>query len=666
MKTPAAFLLAACLAPTCLAGFDPANLDPTVSPGADFYRYAVGGWLRTHSIPADRSSWGADDELQSSNEMILHDIASGASTAANPGFIEKMVGDFYASGMDEKTVDALGILPLRTELDRIGSLSSVAEVTGLVARLHSIGLGVCFGFGSEQDSKDSDRMIGGLGQGGLSLPDRDYYLRTDADSAKLRDDYVLHAARIFALAGDDPASARREADAMMRIETALAKGSRTAADLRDPAANYHATPLADLGKLAPHFDFRAYFAGIGLAAPASVDVGQPEFLQAMDAEIASAPLSDWRSYFRWHLIHENAAYLSAPFADENFAFFATRLSGVPKMRERWHRVVGAADENIGEALGQLYVARAFPPESKARMLRLVANLRQALRDRITHLDWMDEPTRAAALRKLDRMGVKIGYPDKWIDYRSLVIDRGPYILNILRANEFSVKRDLAKIGKPVDRTEWGMTPPTVNAYYSDSMNEIVFPAGYLRPPEFDPSADDAVNYGAIGATIGHEMTHGFDDTGRQFDEKGNLSDWWTKESEKRFNERAARIIRQFGAYVAVDTLHVNGELTQGENIADLGGLKLAYTALMRTLDGRTAGTIGGFTPAQRFFLSYADAYRILQRPEDLRVQVNTDPHAPNNLRVNGPLSNMDEFAAAFHVPEGAPMRRPAADRVDIW
>jgi len=509
-------------------------------------------------------------------------------------------------------------------------------------------------------------MIAGQGQGGLGLPERDYYLRDDDGSKKLRDEYVAHVAKMLELAGDSPSDAQAEAQAVMKLETALAKGSKSEVDLRDPVANYHPLALGDVQRLSPHFDWTAYLAGIGLPAPASLDIGQPEFLQALDAQFVATAVADWKAYLRWHLIHDNAVYLSTPFVDENFAFFGRTLTGTPRMRDRWKRVLSAVDESAGEALGQLYVAEAFPPEAKARMLKLVGNIRMALHDRIDKLEWMDEPTRAAALKKLDMFGVKIGYPGKWIDYSPLVVDRGPYVLNVLRANEFNVKRDLAKIGKPVDRAEWGMTPPTVNAYYNPSMNEIVFPAGILQPPFFDQKADDAVNYGGIGAVIGHEMTHGFDDQGRQYDGRGNLAEWWTPESARRFNERATGIVKQFGGYVAIDSLHVNGELTQGENIADLGGVRLAYSALMRALAGKPGEKIGGFTPQQRFFLSFANIWRTNQRPEALRLQVNTDPHSPARARVNGPLSNLDEFAAAFDVPEGAPMRRPAADRVTIW
>jgi len=660
-------LLATCLVLNARASIDPKDFDLSIRPQDDFYGYANGGWIKRNPIPADRSSWGTDDQIDANNERILHEIAEKAATAKHPGFIEKMVGDFYASGMDQASADSLGAAPLKPLFDRIASITGPSDFPHLVAELHRAGVGVCFSFGSEQDPKNSAMMIAGQGQGGLGLPDRDYYLRDDDGSKALREKYVAHVAKMLRLSGEKEPEAGTDAQAVMRLETSLAKASKSAADLRDPVANYHPMALGDVGKLSTHFDWGAYFSGMGLSpVPASVDIGQPEFLQGLDREIAGTSIQDWKAYFRWHLIHDNARYLSSPFVDENFAFFAKELTGTPQPRERWKRVLSVVDENVGEALGQLYVAVAFPPESKARVLKLVGNVRLALRERLQHLEWMDEPTRAAAVAKLDAMGVKIGYPDKWIDYSTLVIDRGPYVLNVLRSNEFAEKRDMAKIGKPVDRTLWGMTPPTVNAYNNIGMNEIVFAAGYLQPPLFDPAADDAANYGAIAATVGHEMTHSFDDEGRQFDKQGNLSDWWSAESAKRFKERAAGIVRQFSAYVAVDNLHVNGELTQGENIADLGGLRIAYAAFEKAQAGKSAAKVDGFTPQQRFFLSYAMSFRSNDRPESLRLLVNTDPHAPNRFRVNGPLSNLDEFAQAFAVPEGAPMRRAPADRVVIW
>lgn len=654
-----------CAASTCLADFDPKNLDASAKPQVDFYQYADGGWIKANPIPADHSSWGAFDELQNNNEMILHGILDKATEQKNPGFVEKLVGDFYSSGMDLATVDAVGISPLKPEFDRIAAIQSSAEVAAEVATLQRLGVGVCFGFGSEQDPKNSEMMIGGWGQGGLGLPERDYYLRTDDASQKLRDKYVEHVVKMLQLAGDSAADARTEAQAIMKLETALAKGSKSEVDLRDPVANYHPMALGDIEKLSPHFDWNAYLSGIGLPAPAMMDIGQPEFLQVLDAQITATPVSDWKAYFRWHLIHDNAPFLSTPFSSENFAFFGSTLTGTPKQRDRWKRVLGEIDDNAGEALGQLYVAVAFPPESKAWMLKLVGNIRQALHDRIEHLEWMDEPTRAAALRKLDMFGVKIGYPDKWIDYSTLVIDRGPYILNVLRANDFNMKRDLAKIGKPVDRTVWGMTPPTVNAYYNPNMNEIVFPAGILQPPFFNPKANIPVNLGGMGMVVGHELTHGFDDEGRQFDGHGNLREWWTPASKKAFEERTACVVHQFDGYVPVDKLHINGKLTLGENIADLGGITLAFKAFEAN---KAAGSedVGGFTPEQQFFLGYAQAWCQKTRDPYSRLMVTVNPHSPAHFRVIGPLSNFEEFGKAFACKPGDKMVRLDKDHCEIW
>jgi predicted metalloendopeptidase len=662
----AAALAALMLASGLRASVDTSTFDRSVRPQDDFFRYVNGGWIRSNPIPQDHSSWGAFDELETRNENLLRSILEKAELMRDPGPVERMVGDFYHSGMDIPAVDALGASPLAGELGRIAAVRTAADVGAEVARLHLLGIGVCFSLGSEQDPRNSGSVIAGEVQGGLGLPDRDYYLREDADSVKLRGQYAAHVARMLELAGDARGGAEDGAKAVMRLETALAKGSRSQVDLRDPVANYHLMPVAEIQRLTPNFDWKAYLSGIGLAQPPSIDIGQPEFLGALDALIAQAPAADWRAYLRWHLIHDNAPYLSEPFVDENFEFFGRTLSGTPRITDRWRRVLDTENGAVGEALGRLYVARAFPPEAKARALALVSSIRAALRARIERLEWMDAPTRAAALAKLDMLGVKAGYPDKWVDYGALRIDRGPYVLNVLRASEFNVRRDLAKIGKPVDRALWGMPPQTVNAYYDPSMNEIVIAAGILQPPFFTQGADDAVNYGAIGAVIGHEMTHGFDDEGRQYDGRGNLADWWSAESARRFRERSAAIVRQFAAYVAVDGLHVNGELTQGENIADLGGVKIAYAAYLGTLGGGIPSAVDGFTPQQRFFISFASIWRSSTRPETIRLLVNTDPHSPERFRVNGPLSNLDEFARAFAVPEGSPMRRPAADRVVIW
>jgi predicted metalloendopeptidase len=648
------------------ANIDPRNFDASVKPQDDFNKFVNGGWIKANPVPAAYGSWGAFNEVDEQNKIVLHRILEKEAKAEHRMPIEQQVGDFYASGMDEAAIEAAGIAPLQPEFARLSGIKTMADVQASVARLHRVAVNACFGFASEQDPKNSVMMISAGAQAGLGLPDRDYYFRDDEKSKLLREQYVAHVARMLVLAGDQPAAAQSEAQAVMKLETALAKGSKTRVELRDPVANYHKMSQEDLQKLTPRFDWKAYFAVLGLAQPGDVDVGQPEFFQAFDAELGKTTIADWQTYLRWHLIHAAAPYLNAAIVNENFDFYGKKLTGRQQLRDRWKRVLDTVDGSIGEALGQLYVAECFPPESKARMMRLVSNLRAALRERLQTLEWMDVPTRAAALKKLDAFGVKIGYPDKWIDYSKLTVDRGPYVLNVLRADEFNVQRDLAKIGKPVDRTEWDMTPPTVNAYYNPNMNEIVFPAGILQPPFFDAKADDAVNYGGIGAVIGHEMTHGFDDEGRQFDPQGNLADWWTPESTARFKERTQAIIKQFNGYVAIDDLHVNGELTQGENIADLGGVKLAYAALQKALAGQPRAAIDGYTPEQRFFLSWATVWHESVRPETERLLVNTDPHSPPKFRINGPLSNLQEFATAFDVSEGVPMRRQAGERVAIW
>jgi putative endopeptidase len=665
MRTRLLAVFAVALTLAARAEINPANFGAT-KPADDFYAYANGRWLLTHPIPASYSAYGSFHKVNDTNQDALHTILVNAAADEKPGPIQQRVGNFFYSGMDLAAIEAAGLTPLRAEFARVAAIRTPADVVVAIARFHHFGLEAGFALGSEQDPKNSAMVIAGAGQAGLGLPDRDYYLRTDAKSARIRELYVAHVTRMLQLAGDSPSAAQSGAATVMRLETALAQGSKTNVDLRDPVANYHKMPVADVQKLTSHFDWPAYFTGLGLAAPAEIDVGQPEFFKTFDGLLATAPVADWRTYLRWHLLHATAAYLSDSFVKENFAFYGHTLTGALEMRERWKRVLGTVDGQVGEDLGQLYVGEYFPPRAKARMLQLVTNLRAALRDRLENLEWMDAPTRAAAVVKLDALGVKIGYPDKWRDYSALKLDRGSYVLNVLRAQEFNVRRDLNKVGHPVDRTEWQMTPPTVNAYYDPSMNEIVFPAGVLQPPFFDTKADDALNYGAIGAVIGHEMTHGFDDQGRQFDAQGNLSDWWSPASAARFKDLAAGIVKQFGAYVAIDDLHVNGELTQGENIADLGGVKIAYAALQKALAGKPRAKLGGFTPEQRFFLSFATVWRENVRPEEQRLLVNTDPHSPPRFRADGPLSNLPEFTQAFAIPEGAFMRRSDADRVVIW
>lgn len=648
------------------ADVDPRNFDSAVKPQDNFYQFVNGTYLKNVAIPPEYSSWGSHAELTQRNLGSLRALSERAvSRGAAGSALERQVGDLYASGMDAAAIEAAGVKPLQPLLDRIAALKTPAEVFLAMAQLRGAGVtGVGFVFGSAADAKNSSVELAQLGQGGLGLPDRDYYLRDDEKSKKLRDQYVTHVTAMLTLLGQ--AEAADSAVAILKLETALAQASLSRVVLRNPNARYHKMTTAQLRELTQTLDWPGYFAAMGAAKFDELNVAQPEFIKAFASLLAATPVEDWRAYLRWHLVNSTAAYLGEKFVQTNFEFRGRILTGQEKLRERWQRVVVTVDDHAGEALGQLYVADYFPPEAKARMLKLVANLRAALRERLQTLEWMDEPTRVKALAKLDAFTVKVGYPDKWKNYTAAAIDRGPYVLNILRLRALDLHEEMAKIGHPVDRTEWGMTPPTVNAYFRPTANEIVFPAGYLQPPFFDAKADDAVNYGGIGTSIGHEMTHGFDDSGRQYDGAGNLVDWWTPECTTLFKARAGAVVKQFSAYTVLDGLHVNGELTQGENIADLGGVKISYAALQKALVGQSRALIDGYTPEQRFFISWAAKWRRNSRPEALRLQVNTDPHSPAEFRANGPLSNLDEFAKAFAVPEGAPMRRPATERVNIW
>ncbi|MEY2495840.1 MAG: putative endopeptidase [Verrucomicrobiota bacterium] len=657
---------------------DPKNMDTSVKPQDDFYLYANGGWIKRNPIPPEFSRWGSFNQLAEQNNDALHTIAEKAAALApkvaakpNPEKAAAVdllkVGDFYASGMNEKAVNDERVKPLADEFKRIDGVKDRGDVLKEVAHLHAIGLTALFRFSSNQDSKNSTMVIAHATQGGLGLPDRDYYTKEDAASKKLRDQYVDHMAKMFTLLGEAQDQATEHAKKVMAIETSLATPARTRVQLRDPQKNYNKMKQADLQAITPDWNWADYLKELKLTDPGDINVGQPEFFKAADQVFASTPVEDWKLYLRWHLLHGMAASLSKDFVEEDFNFFTKTLTGAPQMKPRWKRVVAKTDEELGESLGKLYVADYFPPEAKARALEMVNNLKEALADRIKTLDWMDEPTKQEALKKLAAFTVKIGYPDKWRDYSLLTVDRGPYALNVLRGETFEKHRQLEKIGKPVDRSEWGMTPPTVNAYYNPNRNEIVFPAGILQPPFFDPKADDAVNYGGIGAVIGHEMTHGFDDRGRQYDAVGNLRDWWTPESAKAYTERSKAIVGQYSAYEPLPGLHINGELTQGENIADIGGVKIAYTALQKAIAKKgPQPKIDGFTPEQRFFLGFAQIWRNNQRDEDLKLRLNTDPHSPGRFRTIGPLSNLPEFQKAFDIPDGSPMIRPADQRANIW
>jgi len=649
-------------------GIDETILDKTCKPCEDFYHYASGLWLAKNPVPSAYPSWGRFTELAEQNREKLRQILeeAAAKPSAPPGSNEQKIGDFYASCMDEKQVNEAGVKPLEAEFARINAIQNVADLQAEVAKLQEGGVNALFNFGSTPDFKNSSQAIAAADQGGLGLPDRDYYFRTDEKSKDIRQKYEEHVAKILSLAGDDDARAASEAKAIIELETKLADASLTRVERRDPEKTYHKMTRSELQTLAPNWAWEDYFQQVGHAGIDSVDVTAPKFFETASQEIKSTPLDTWKIYLRWHLLNSAAPALSQPFVDEDFNFKGRVLQGTQELLPRWKRCVTATDRRLGEALGQIYVQKYFPPAAKARALEMVNHLTEALRGDLQTLPWMGPETRKQALVKLDAFMRKIGYPDKWRDYSTYQVDRGPYVLNQMRGLQFDFRRDVNKIGKPVDRTEWDMSPPTVNAYYSPLMNEIVFPAGILQPPFFDPKADDASNYGGIGAVIGHEMTHGFDDNGRKFDAQGNLRDWWTPEDEKNFNERAACVEKQFDSYVVEDGLHENGKLELGESIADLGGLKLAYRALQMAEKKKKHALIGGLTQEQRFFISFAQIWATNSRPEYDRLLVNTDTHPLPRFRGIAAPSNMPEFAQAFGCKEGDPLVRPADVRCQIW
>jgi putative endopeptidase len=649
-------------------GVDMSILDKTCKPCEDFYHYASGAWLAKNRVPAAYPSWGRFNELAERNRELLRQILEGAAanTKAASGSNEQKIGDFYASCMDEKQINAQGVKPLESEFARIDSIQTTDGLQSEIARLQGMGVGALFEFGSTQDAKNSTQVIGGAEQGGLGLPDRDYYTKTDDKSKQIRQQYQEHVSKMLQLAGDDPAKASSEAQAILNLETRLADASLTRVERRDPEKTYHKMDRSELQALTRDWSWDSYFQDIGHPGITAVDISAPKFFEAVNEQLKDTSLEDWKVYLRWHLLNSAAPWLSQPFVDENFDFNGRTLQGTKELLPRWKRCVTATDHQLGEALGQIYVQKYFPPQAKARALEMVNQLTSALRDDLKTLSWMGPATRKQALEKLSSFTRKIGYPDKWRDYSAFTVDRGSLVLNQMRGSQFEFKRDLDKIGKPVDRTQWDMTPPTVNAYYDPEMNEIVFPAGILQPPFFDPNADDASNYGAMGAVIGHEMTHGFDDEGRKFDAKGNLRDWWTSEDEKNFNARAECVEKQFDAYKVQDDIHENGKLVLGESIADLGGLNLAYRALHKSLQGKKPALVDGLTPDQRFFLSYAQIWASNDRPEFERLMVNTNPHPLARYRAIAAPSNMPAFAEAFGCKDGDAMARPSAIRCQIW
>jgi len=650
-----------------IPALNPADMDRSISACTDFYHFANGGWLKANPVPAAFSAWGSFNELTERNNELLRSVlenaARDAATTRDPN--TRKVGTFYASCMDSAAADRAGIEPLRPELIRIDAIATRADLNSEIAHLHAIGLPAVFRFSSSQDDRNSAAVIATAVQGGLGLPNRDYYTKTDPNSVRLREAYIGHAAKVLELAGASLADATAAAERVMAIETALANASMTPVQLRDPIATYHMMSVAAVDTLTPGFAWNEFLTGVGLRGVSQINVNQPEFFRAVGATLGQYSLADWKSYLRARVLDAMGGALSAPFVAEDFAFRA-KLTGARERQPRWRRCLNATDAVLGEALGREYVKVAFTPAAKAKVHQMVESLRSVMRERIMHAGWMSDDTRKQALVKLASFNRKIGYPDTWRDYSALRVEPGPYAANSLRAREFVIRRNLEKIGKPVDRGEWFMTPPTVNAYYSPSLNEIVFPAGRLQTPFFHPSYDEAANYGGIGGTIGHEMSHGFDDQGRQYDNQGNLRDWWTAEDARRYAERAKLVENQYNAYTVLDTVHVNGALTLGENLADVVGVSVAYEGMEKAIAGKPQRKIDGFTPEQRFFLAYAQARRANQRPEQALLQIRTDPHSPGKFRVNGPLSNMPEFAHAFGCKPGDAMVRADDLRAKIW
>lgn len=645
-----------------------ADLDVKVKPQEDFYRYANGGWMDANPLPEEYSRYGSFDKLQEDNDKMLHALVEElASGKGENSAVAKKIGDFYASGMDTALIEKEGIEPLNPYFERIKQLKTPAEVQNLIAEFHKMGVSSLFNFYGEPDSKNSEMMIGVLYQGGLGLSDRDYYSSNEPRAVEIRTEYVKHVQRMFELLGYDAKVAQSKAKNVMDFETKLAASSFTRLEERDPEKNYNKRGYSDVKKLVSAFDWDNYFKTVGLSNPGDINVAQVKFFTDLNALLPTVDMETWKDYLSWNLIHNTANYLNADFVNEQFGFYGKFLSGQPKIKPRWKRVLNATNNTIGEALGQMFVKKYFPPEAKERMLELVENLRESLKGRIQNLDWMGDSTKQKALEKLAAIRVKIGYPDKWRDFGDLKIERRAYVLNVMEGNKFETQYQLNKIGKPVDKNEWFMTPQTVNAYYSPNLNEICFPAGILQPPFFFMNADDAVNYGAIGVVIGHEITHGFDDQGRLFDKVGNLTNWWTDQDAKLFTERSQVLVNQFNSFTVLDSVKADGSLTLGENIADLGGLNIAYNALQKALkENSNPGKIDGFTPEQRFFLAYAHVWGQNIRDQEILRRTKEDVHSLGRFRVNGPLPNMPEFHAAFNIKEGDKMYLPADKRAVIW
>ncbi len=655
-------LLAADATPQDASGLHLEWLDRSVSPAQDFFEFANGSWRKQNPVPAAYPIWSVMAALGEKNLNLIHQLITEIS-APPPESIPQKISDFYYSGMDEATIDKLGTTPLQPEFLRIEHIKKISELQHEIAHLQLVGIDVPFGFGQMQDFANSHQVIGVADQSGLSLPDRDYYLKKDKKFADIRQAYTTHIIKMLELLGDSPEEATHEAKTILAIETALAKASISRIEARNPHAIYHLMTLTQLQNVTPNFDWRLFFADIGHPEIKQINLSTPRFFTFMNTQLKNIALKDWKIYLRWHLIQATAPFLSKPFVDESFSL-AQKLTGTKVLLPRWKRVVHEENSVLGFAIGKLYVEKMFPPSSKKAVKTMLTHIRTALKNDLKTLSWMTPATREAALKKLDLMEERIGYPDKWRDYSKLRIDRGSYILNIMRSAEFLTRYELNKIGKPVDPTEWDMLPQQVNAYYDPSRNNLNIPAGILQPPLFDPKASAAVNYGAIGSIMGHEMTHAFDDEGAQFDSYGNLKNWWTGEDLKKFQLATRCIANHFSHYKIEDGLSVQGKLVTGEATADLGGLMLAFKAYHASSDYAKAKVIEGFTPDQQFFLGAAHVWALNIRPEAARLRIITDPHPPAHYRVNGTFANMPQFQTAFNVPDNSPMVNQ--DRCVIW
>lgn len=662
----AATLVGADKNPPAKKYIDKGNMDVSVKPGDNFYRYANGTWLKNNPVPGSKTRWGSFDILREESSKRLQVLLEDAAKNTGKNTAAQMIGDYYTSGMDTAAIEAKGYQPIQAQLNKLNAISSLSEVTDEIALLRTQGYSApLFGVFISQDRKNVSAYTVQINQGGTTLPDRDYYLKNDSRSTTIRTAYRDHLQKMFALIGEDAQQAANSADAILRIETALAKVQFSRVEMRDPYKLYNKFAVKDLATLTPGLDWNNLFTKMKVQAGDSVLVNNPQFLKTADALLSAASLQDWKAYLRWNVLQSTAQYLSSAFVNQSFAFTQV-LTGQREQTPRWQGMSALLDRDLGDLLGQLYVEKYFKPEARERMLALVNNLQSTFEERIKKLDWMSDVTKEKALEKLHAFTKKIAYPDRWKTYDGVTISRNDFMANVRSCNAWAYNDMVTRMGKPVDKTRWGMTPPTINAYYSPVNNEIAFPAGILQFPFFDFGADDAVNYGGIGAVIGHEMTHGFDDQGRQSAADGNLKDWWTKDDADKFTTKANEVVKQYDAFKVLDSLHVNGKLTLGENLADLGGLNIAYEAFTKTKEFKENKKIDGFTPTQRFFLSWAQVWRSNAVPQTQAQLLLTDPHSPGEARANGPIVNMDAWYEAFNVQPGEKLYKPEAERTHIW